>query len=691
MALKTHLPFGPAPVGEPLSAHKTANGVSVTVRDNEPWTLWFKKLYDYLNDLIFECCAQADRWLPEATALVNLSSVTPRLAQFSLIQPGFVTFSGQFDATVIDPDIETSFEMSLPLPSAFAFDSDAGGSAAARAIAGQAAAIFANTANGTLQVQLIPSGTGERTMNYSGSYWITKAGPAPPSPIEITTICPVDQPVLDEPYTPYQMEATGGKKPYHWSIGAGALPTGMTIHPLTGVISGTPTVDGTFPYSPKVSDSSEPPLTAQIDCEFVIDPIASAGMIDIAWTNSSPRTTTPLPPSNMTATFWLLDVDGQKLYRSTRLFSQSISSYIAWQDVTSLLPATGGPWVKLMPTNTYENVTTLFGENAEVAVKPFPAIDPGPIGDNIDYPFERFDTPSPIISMVSDFSGPGVNNFWGVSPDSSSSGVGADGVYYDAIPSGYPTPPADLWYILNVWGTLTHSIPATATWKKVIGANNDTNAFAARTITVVGYGSFIQRFRRGGGFVDTDFVQVACPSGNWEDGDVGGVGNTWGETIFAVGNSAGANILMYSADRTVTWTALGSAPAAFVPVRPKLLWVQGIYVTGAGVGNDSTFVVIGGNPNDPANDILMIPMDGSSDVPLTPILAVLPSLPAGVRWGNIAIEQGNNGGGTAGGAVLISGITPDGTVYILRNDLSLTGTAAVYNDWTLLTLADPPF
>ena len=76
---------------------------------------------------------------------------------------------------------------------------------------------------------------------------------ATPGSLEITT------PRLDNgeagiAYTA-ALNAIGGTAPYKWSITSGTLPNGLTLNATTGVISGTPTVAGTYKFTAQVKDS----------------------------------------------------------------------------------------------------------------------------------------------------------------------------------------------------------------------------------------------------------------------------------------------------------------------------------------------------------------------------------------------------------------------------------------------------
>jgi hypothetical protein len=56
--------------------------------------------------------------------------------------------------------------------------------------------------------------------------------------------------------------ATGGLPPYAYSISAGNLPTGLTLNPATGAITGTPSAGGTFSYTGRVVDSQSNAATS---------------------------------------------------------------------------------------------------------------------------------------------------------------------------------------------------------------------------------------------------------------------------------------------------------------------------------------------------------------------------------------------------------------------------------------------
>src|SRR5581483_8344197 len=57
--------------------------------------------------------------------------------------------------------------------------------------------------------------------------------------------------------------ASGGTPPYNWSIGAGALPPGLSLGAATGssvTISGAPTATGAYSYTVRAADSASPSI-----------------------------------------------------------------------------------------------------------------------------------------------------------------------------------------------------------------------------------------------------------------------------------------------------------------------------------------------------------------------------------------------------------------------------------------------
>jgi len=81
--------------------------------------------------------------------------------------------------------------------------------------------------------------------------------------------------------TPYtrQLVASGGVPPYTWSLASGTtLPPGLTLS-ASGLISGTPTAAGTFPFTVQVQDVSAPPAVATRALSITI---TTAGVASLA-------------------------------------------------------------------------------------------------------------------------------------------------------------------------------------------------------------------------------------------------------------------------------------------------------------------------------------------------------------------------------------------------------------------------
>ena len=91
----------------------------------------------------------------------------------------------------------------------------------------------------------------------------------PPLQVTTTTLPPGN---VATPYA-VALTATGGELPWTWSIASGSLPDGLTVD-LGGIISGTPTVSGTFPFSAKVTDgvgaTATKPLSITINPQLTI-------------------------------------------------------------------------------------------------------------------------------------------------------------------------------------------------------------------------------------------------------------------------------------------------------------------------------------------------------------------------------------------------------------------------------------
>jgi lysophospholipase L1-like esterase len=72
------------------------------------------------------------------------------------------------------------------------------------------------------------------------------------------------------------MGYSGGLGPYTWSVTSGSLPPGLTLDPVSGMVTGTPATSGSYPVTVQATDSGTPtPEVAAASLTFTIaQPIA---------------------------------------------------------------------------------------------------------------------------------------------------------------------------------------------------------------------------------------------------------------------------------------------------------------------------------------------------------------------------------------------------------------------------------
>ena len=81
------------------------------------------------------------------------------------------------------------------------------------------------------------------------------APPNPGAPTTLSLTCSFPSGTVGQPYVS-SLVATGGVPPYIYSISAGSLPSGLSLNPSTGAITGTPTSGGAFSDTSRASDST---------------------------------------------------------------------------------------------------------------------------------------------------------------------------------------------------------------------------------------------------------------------------------------------------------------------------------------------------------------------------------------------------------------------------------------------------
>jgi hypothetical protein len=88
-----------------------------------------------------------------------------------------------------------------------------------------------------------------------GSLYTTAAVNVTPAAALAITTTALNQASLGSTYNA-SLSATGGIPPYSWNLAAGTLPTGIQLQTVSGVLSGTTSVSGSYSFTAKVTDSA---------------------------------------------------------------------------------------------------------------------------------------------------------------------------------------------------------------------------------------------------------------------------------------------------------------------------------------------------------------------------------------------------------------------------------------------------
>ena len=149
------------------------------------------------------------------------------------------------------------------------------------------------TAAGSFTIQVAVSDSQQGSA--SGTFTI-KINPA--ALVITTTSLPAG--IVGTAYTATALAATGGVSPYSWSVGSGALPSGLSIS--SGTISGTPAAAGSFTFQLVVTDSQQATATGTFTVRItaaalvITTTFLPTGTVGTAYTSTTLAATGGTPP-----------------------------------------------------------------------------------------------------------------------------------------------------------------------------------------------------------------------------------------------------------------------------------------------------------------------------------------------------------------------------------------------------------
>jgi len=115
----------------------------------------------------------------------------------------------------------------------------------------------ATSTQGTFHV--VATASADSTKSGTATVTVTST---PPSALSVTTLS-LPGGTVGSSYSA-ALAATGGATPYTWSIATGSLPSGLTLAPSSGAISGTPSTPATSSFTVQVADAGSRIATASL-------------------------------------------------------------------------------------------------------------------------------------------------------------------------------------------------------------------------------------------------------------------------------------------------------------------------------------------------------------------------------------------------------------------------------------------